>query len=179
MTTIAGPRLPGIGSHHAANPQTDEWLTPPHITDALGPFDLDPCAPHQRPDWTKARRWYTATDDGLTARWQQDELVWCNPPYSNAQAWMAKLADHGAGIALVFARVETRWWFDHVWPAASGLLFLRGRLTFHRPSGEPAKAGRNSGGPSVLIAYGSTSLSRLERSGLSGSLVTAPWRVTP
>lgn len=63
------PRLPGIGSHHAANPQTDEWLTPPEISTALAPFDLDPCAPHQRPDWTGAAATYTVEDDGLTAPW--------------------------------------------------------------------------------------------------------------
>ena len=25
--------------------KNDEWLTPPHVLQALGPFDLDPCAP--------------------------------------------------------------------------------------------------------------------------------------
>lgn len=29
--------------------KSDIWLTPPHILDALGPFDLDPCAPDPRP----------------------------------------------------------------------------------------------------------------------------------
>lgn len=24
----------------------DEWLTPPEIVEALGPFDLDPCSPN-------------------------------------------------------------------------------------------------------------------------------------
>ena len=27
----------------------DEWLTPPEITTALAPFDLDPCSPIKRP----------------------------------------------------------------------------------------------------------------------------------
>lgn len=30
------------------------WLTPPHIIEALGPFDLDPCCPPTMP-------WRTAT----------------------------------------------------------------------------------------------------------------------
>lgn len=30
-----------------------EWLTPPDILRALGPFDLDPCAPVNRP-WDMA-----------------------------------------------------------------------------------------------------------------------------
>lgn len=33
---------------------TDEWYTPKEIIDALGEFDLDPCAP-MRPLWRTAR----------------------------------------------------------------------------------------------------------------------------
>ena len=39
----------GIGGHQRARGGTVEWLTPPKILDALGPFDLDPCAPVVRP----------------------------------------------------------------------------------------------------------------------------------
>ncbi len=34
----------GMGSHQSPRMKTDEWLTPPCILEALGPFDLDPCA---------------------------------------------------------------------------------------------------------------------------------------
>lgn len=127
---MSGPRLPGIGAHHAANPQTDEWLTPPVILNALGSFDLDPCAPHDLPGWTRCARYYTASDDGLSAPWDGD--VWLNPPYSDAARWMARMAAHGQGVALVFARTETRWWFESVWPHATALLFLSGRVSFLR-----------------------------------------------
>lgn len=167
-------RLPGIGAHHSANPQTDEWLTPPWVITALGPFDLDPCSPLDRP-WDTAARHYTVSDDGLLLPW--DGLVWCNPPYSSADTWMARLAEHGTGIALVFARTETRWWFASVWGKASALLFIQGRLTFHRPDGTPAKQGHNAGGPSVAIAYGPAAADRLADAvacgSLPGALVTA------
>lgn len=163
-----GPRLPGIGAHHSANPQTDEWLTPPHILDALGPFDLDPCSPHNRP-WPTAAEHYTASDDGLDLPWHG--RVWCNPPYSTIGPWMARLADHGNGIALVFARCETAWWFDHVWPHADGYLFLAGRLNFRLSDGTHPKSGHNSGGPSVLIAYGTANHEQLATCGLAGALV--------
>lgn len=39
----------GMGGHQSAKMKNDEWLTPKYIIDALGPFDLDPCAPIQRP----------------------------------------------------------------------------------------------------------------------------------
>lgn len=153
VTAPPSRRLPGIGSHHSALPQTDEWLTPPHITDALelagATFDLDPCSPvgHQ---WVPAREHLTAEEDGLHADWSG--TVWCNPPYSQVEAWMARMAEHGNGFALVFARCETAWWFESVWPHASALLFLRGRLTFHHGDGTASK--HNAGGPSVLVAYG-------------------------
>ena len=31
----------GIGGHQRTRGRTDEWLTPPAIVRALGPFDLD------------------------------------------------------------------------------------------------------------------------------------------
>ena len=138
-----------MGSHQSASGGADEWLTPPWVLEAIGPFDLDPCAPRVRP-WDTAKRHYTIEDDGLRQDWQG--RVWLNPPYSQAGRWLHKLAEHGTGTALIFARTETALWFDHVWPRATALLFLRGRLTFHYASGKRASA--NSGAPSVLAAYG-------------------------
>lgn len=43
----------------------DEWLTPPSILRALGTFDLDPCAPVNRP-WDMASHHYSVADDGLS-----------------------------------------------------------------------------------------------------------------
>lgn len=171
MAPAHGRRLPGIGSHHSANPQTDEWLTPPEILEALGTFDLDPCSPVDRP-WDTARRHLTVVDDGLDHEWSG--RIWLNPPYSDAGTWMARLAAHGQGTALVFARCETRWWFESVWPHATALLFIAGRVTFHHGDGSGSKAGHNSGGPSVLIAYGTHDAEMLRRSGIAGAYVDRP-----
>jgi phage N-6-adenine-methyltransferase len=138
-----------MGSHQSHSGGADEWLTPPSLIDALGPFDLDPCAPRLRP-WDTAARHYTIEDDGLRHEWSG--RVWLNPPYSQAARWLHRLAEHGQGTALIFARTETALWFEHVWPRASALLFIRGRLHFHYASGKRAPA--NSGAPSVLAAYG-------------------------
>jgi hypothetical protein len=68
------------------------------------------------------------------------------------------MADHGRGIALIFARTETSTFFRHVWERATALLFVRGRLDFCTPQGLPARrpggGAANSGAPSVLCAYG-------------------------
>lgn len=156
-----------MGGHQSAAALKDEWLTPPEILRALGEFDLDPCAPVSRP-WDTAERHYTILDDGLSKPWAG--RVWCNPPYGlNAAKWMARCADHGNAIALVFARTETRMFFDHVWPKASGLLFVMGRLHFHHVDGRRAAA--NSGAPSVLIAYGDHNADILAQSSIQGRFV--------
>lgn len=158
-----------IGGHESHRMGKDEWLTPPAIIKALGPFDLDPCAPVRRP-WPMAAQHYTIEDDGLARPWAG--FVWCNPPYgAETGRWLEKLANHDHGIALVFARTETQMFVDQVWKRASALLFLHGRLHFHHVDGTRAKG--NSGAPSVLVGYGIVASGRLAdaRSTLGGSLV--------
>ena len=158
----------GIGSHQSSNMQNDEWLTtPPHILKALGTFDLDPCAPIISP-WITANNKFTIEDDGLKQKWYG--RVWCNPPYGlQAAEWLNKLAEHGNGIALIFARTETRMFFDHVWNKADSLLFVEGRLFFHYVTGE--KAAANAGAPSVLVAYGKENSDILKNCGIRGKFV--------
>lgn len=152
----------GIGGHHSSAMETDEWLTPPEIIKALGPFDLDPCFSDPRP-------WDTAKDHigmfGLESPWSG--RVWLNPPYGQqTAAWLHRLANHGVGTALIFARTETEMFFRYVWGKATAVLFLRGRLHFYRPDG--TKAEMNAGGPSVLVAYGEYDAMKLKESGLPG-----------
>ena len=155
-----------MGSHQSHRAGTTTWLTPPHIIEALGPFDLDPCA---AAEWTTATEHYILPQDGLALPW--GGMVWLNPPYgSEAWTWLDRLADHGKGIALVFARTETAGFVEQVWGKADAVLFLHGRLHFHYPDGTRAPA--NSGAPSCLVAYGREAAERLERSGLPGSFVT-------
>jgi len=158
----------GIGGHTRAHRgASDDWITPPHIVGALGRFDLDPCACVPQP-WPCADRSYNLDDDGLTQPWRG--RTWLNPPYgARAEPFLARLAEHGDGIALLFARTETAMFHKHVWNKADALLFLKGRLHFHRPDG--TRASGNAGGPSVLIAYGPENVSSLKNSGLDGAFV--------
>lgn len=161
-------KTPGMGSHQSATFCKDEWLTPPEIIKALGPFDLDPCAPIHRP-WPTAAVHFTIEDDGLLLPWRG--FVWLNPPYGpHTGSWLDRLAEHGSGIALIFARTETETWFTHVWPRAKLILFLRGRLNFYHVSGKRARA--NAGAPSALVAYGATASNRLINSKLLGHFVS-------
>lgn len=162
-----------MGKHESASTGTDTWLTPRHVLDALGPFDLDPCAAPDPQRWPTARQHYTYRDDGLSQEWAG--RVWLNPPYASAWTWVDKLADHGDGIALLFARTETVPFTRHVWDRADALLFLTGRLTFHTAAG--SKGAGNAGAPSVLIAYGRSNVDALARCTLPGQLV-AGWTRT-
>ncbi len=154
----------GIGGHHRGyRGKTDVWLTPPEIVTALGDFDLDPCG---KEGWSTAKRVYLT--DGLDRPWQG--RVWLNPPYGpELGRWLHALALHGNGIAICFARTETRAFFDWVWPRASGILFIEGRLHFYRSDGIRAKA--NAGGPSCLVAYGQHNVEAIAISGIKGKLI--------
>lgn len=134
----------------------------------LGPFDLDPCALERRP-WATAGRHYTVAEDGLAQDWAG--RVWLNPPYGAKETWVwvERLARHGDGVALIFARTETVGFHRWVWEKATALLFLEGRLHFCLPDGSRAPA--NAGGPSVLVAYGDENASRLKSCGLKGAFV--------
>lgn len=128
---------------------TDEWYTPKWILDALPAFDMDPSAPVGGPLYRHAPLWWTQLDDGLSKPWVGH--VWLNPPYSAPGAWMKRMADHDDGVALIFARTETKWWQDYVFGSASSVLFLRGRVRFVKPDGT---VGASAPAPSALVAYG-------------------------
>ena len=145
----------------------DEWLTPKWITDTLGPFDLDPCSPGVRRPWDTATHHLSVEDDGLSAPWFGH--VWCNPPYGRETfKWLSKLADHGNGIALIFARTETTGFFDQIWERADAVFFFKGRLKFHYIDGS---SDQSANAPSCLVAYGSDAVSRFRNSGFNGKLV--------
>lgn len=163
-------RPPPRRQHHET-PTTDTsdvWLTPRRILAALGTFDLDPAAAPDPAFWPTARRHITLPEDGLAAPWSG--RVWLNPPYSNVWTWMARLADHGRGTAIVFARTDTQGFVETVWGRATSVLFLHGRVAFHRPDGSVGENG--SGAPSCLVAYGKRDAKVLRTCGLPGTVVT-------
>lgn len=161
--------MSGMGSHQSHKAMTTTWLTPKEIIEDLGPFDTDPCA---HPSWPTADRLICLPEDGLVAPWEG--TVWLNPPYGRETwRWLDRLAEHGDGIALIFARTETAGFVSSVWEKATAVRFLHGRLHFYRPDGSRADA--NAGAPSVLVAYGESAAGRIQRSSLPGTFL----RVAP
>lgn len=145
---------------------THDWLTPPELLAALGKFDIDPCASQFQP-WRTAATQYTIEDDGLARDWVG--RVWCNPPYGpHAEKFLKRMAAHGNGIALIFARTETRSFQEHCWRKASGMLFVAGRIKFRLPGGGSSGP---AGAPSVFVAYGQRNAEILRDSGIAGYFV--------
>jgi len=158
---------------------TDTWLTPPELIcgspkegyTGLGPFDLDPATPENGMPWPTAARMLKPSDDGLASEWPADAFVFMNPPFGRGQeAWMEKMANHpGGGIALVFARTETKWFQRFVLnhPNISAVVFQEGRLKFHRANGDVGDA--PPAGP-AWIAYGEEGARRLKRAVREGQI---------
>lgn len=156
-----------LGSHQKAIGNSQDWITPKSVIDALGPFDLDPCASLTQP-WPCATRQFTS--HGLSVAWHG--FVWLNPPFHRYEVglWIDRLAKHNNGIALIHARTEAEW-FEPVWKYANTIGFLKDRLYFHYPDGRRAEA--NSGAPAVLAAFGLDASMRLAESKIPMHLVTA------
>lgn len=159
-----------LGSHQRTIGKTQTWITPKWIIDALGPFDLDPCAADPRPWDCAVLNW---TCDGLNYEWPTYR-VWLNPPFDRYEVgdWIERMAEHNYGTALLHARTEAAW-FEPVWRSASGILFMADRIYFHYPDGTRAAA--NSGAPPCLVSFGAADLTALAQSGIKGRLVTQ-WR---
>jgi DNA N-6-adenine-methyltransferase (Dam) len=172
-----------LGSHQQCVGKSQGHITPLWLLQAIGAhgeldglrgFDLDPCAADPR-SWDCARvNW---TSHGLDREWPRGWSVFLNPPFHRYEVgrWVAALAAHGNGVALLHARTEAEW-FEPIWQHASGILFLADRIKFCLPDG--SEQPHNSGAPAVLVAFGDDALSRLRRCGIPGVLVTN-WQILP
>ncbi len=139
-------------SHKAG--EQDTWLTSPELLKALGKFDLDPCCPAKMP-WRTARKMIHQPKDGLAVEWRG--RVWCNPPYSSPLPWVQKMAEHGDGVMLLSANIDTRYG-QLALRSSDAVLFVQGRLLFHKLDGSLSKGKwlRN-----MLVAYGKDNVETL------------------
>lgn len=145
---------------------TIEWLTPPELVKMLGEFDLDPCTPIS-PPFVHATSNFNLNHDGLTKEWFG--RVYMNPPYGRGmEKWIEKLKIHGNGIALIFARTETKCFFNHIWEDADAILFVKGRIKFYNLQG---KQMGTPGAPSIFIAYGNENAIALKNAGIAGKFI--------
>lgn len=114
------------------------WNTPREVLEAiapLGPIALDPCS--NGTSVVGARVAWTIDDDGLACSWTETAaggLIYVNPPYGDElPRWISRCcleADCGGEIvALVPARVDTRWWAEALEHGGTAALW-RGRVRY-------------------------------------------------
>lgn len=84
------------------------------------------------------------------------------------ELWIEKLKNHNNGIALIFARTETKCFFNHIWDDADAVLFVKGRIKFYNIDGEQKGT---PGAPSVFIAYGKENADILEKADICGKFI--------
>lgn len=77
--------------------------------------------------------------DGLTQPWGRDEVVWCNPPFSDLEPWVAKASSAECTVVMLLPanRTEQPFWQQHIElvrdgraPGGPKVLFLPGRRSF-------------------------------------------------
>ena len=140
------PKPPAHVSHNSGN---NEWYTPREYIqaarDVMGDIDTDPASSEIANRTVNARIFYTADEDGLAYDWRG--RVWMNPPYAQPliTEFCEKLAgDYRQGFvyeacALVNNATETKW-FNSLLEEAAAVCFIRGRVKFIDPAGNPSGA---------------------------------------
>lgn len=129
--------------------KSDEWSTPQAFYDRCNDefgFDLDACATDEN---HKCDNYFTIEDDGLSQEWG-GHRVWCNPPYSQIDKWVAKAFyetrnDNTLVALLIPSRTDTKYFHNYINNRAE-IRFVKGRLKF----GD----GKNSAPfPSMLVIF--------------------------
>ena len=114
--------------------KSNEWDTPISFFKLLDDefnFTLDPCC---REDTAKCKKFYTIVEDGLKQDWSHD-TVFMNPPYGGHTGdWIKKALEEsrrGATVVcLIVSSTDRSYWHEYIFPFASQVRFIRGRIKF-------------------------------------------------
>lgn len=122
---------------YTATAKRTDWWTPPELVERVravfgGAIGLDPCG--SPGSAVKAiREYYLPSENGLALDWNYPS-VFVNPPYGRGiAAWVQKCVEvaHGVEVILLLpAATGTKHWQDAIFPTASAINFIRGRLKF-------------------------------------------------
>lgn len=138
------------------------WLSPEMVLEPVrvffdGEIPLDPATEASNP--TKAKKFYTEVDNGLTKSW--DEPTYVNPPYGTViKDWCHKIHEEAVKrpdrpiLALLpcgSGRPGTKYWQNHIFcKELKAVCYIKGRLKFLRPNGEVVS---NNTYPSHLLGF--------------------------
>ena len=133
--------------HVTHNSGSDAWYTPPRYIESaravMGSIDTDPASSKVPQKWIKAKRYYTAEDDGLTKPWTG--RVFMNPSYSQpliarlseAFCRKAQAREFDRAIVLTNNATDTEW-LQSMMHACGALCFPKGRIKYYDATGKPA-----------------------------------------
>lgn len=154
--------LGGAHVDHAGG--ENEWYTPPEVVEparkVMRGIDLDPASCKAAQENIRAKRFFSAADDGLAKKWKG--RVWMNPPYSRdlCARFAAKFIEHfeagdiSHGCVLVNNATETVW-LQSLLKHAAAVCFIGGRVRFLDKDGNRANAPLQG---QVLLYFGPSSL---------------------
>lgn len=126
--------------------EKNQWRTPPALYAALDrefAFTTDAAATAEN---ALAPEFWTAETNGLQQSWQA-RRVFVNPPYGRGYAgwqnWVEKACAASVSgcplaVLLIPADTSTQVWHHCILPFAREIRFVRGRVRFLRPNGQPA-----------------------------------------
>jgi hypothetical protein len=123
-----------------ATADRDSWTTPAWITEALGPFDLDPCSNAR--SLVRAQQTFELGrgEDGLALATtvEADMRVFINPPYSSGQVirWAQAYAHTRFCFLLRFDPSTA--WFRYLYQHSQLVCVTRKRVNFDPPPGVKA-----------------------------------------
>jgi phage N-6-adenine-methyltransferase len=142
-----GTRRRDDSVHVSKNSGNNEWYTPAEVIEAardcMGGIDLDPGSSEAANKIVQASEYYTIEDDGLRKPWSG--RVWLNPPYGQpiiaqfSEKLISSLASIEQACVLVNNATETAW-FQSIARACTAMCFVKGRVRFLDPTGNPAGA---------------------------------------
>lgn len=139
---------------------SDTWLTPPEFLENIYKFSeigLDPCShPHSL---VKSKNKILLPQDGLEVDWHKHEgMTFVNSPYGRKlKLWVKKaVVEHGRGAEVLFllpARTDTKAFQKWIFPTASAICFIEGRIRFI-DGRDPNAAKCGATFPSALVYWG-------------------------
>ena len=139
------------GEERVFSSNSDLWTTPQDLYDwansKWGPFTIDAAASKEN---TLCSKYFTEEDNALVQDWVGGN-IFCNPPYSLSPEFIKKACEESlkspyAIILLIAARTSNEEWHKYIFPYASEICFIDGRVKFGN-----TKAGAPF--PSVFVIF--------------------------
>jgi len=114
--------------------KSNEWATPQDLFDELNKefgFLCDVAATKEN---AKCKKFYSLEDSGLDHDWEKSNFM--NPPYGgHTGTWIKKAYEESlkgrTTVCLIVSSSDRSYWHEYIFPYASQIRFIRGRLHFN------------------------------------------------